>query len=345
MQAKELMTTDVVAVGADTPVNEIARLLLAHGISAVPVLDAAGEPIGMVSEGDLIGRDERARDARRDWWLSLLAEGEALNREFLESIHPAETTARHIMAAPVVTVSETADAREIAQVLAEYRIKRVPVVRDDGHIVGIISRADLLRALMAADTSSPAGHDANDRPNGLVARTIEEIDRHFLHPRNHNPDGSRNAPANPVLDDAERNLSAANLRRLVADFEHGRAVRHDRERQKAVLQRRARVKELIDHHIEDRNWQAILHRAHDAAEKGKTSLMILRFPSQLCSDGGRAVNAPTPDWPSTLRGEAAELYLRWAHELKPRGFRLNARVLEFPGGMPGDIGLFLVWDE
>jgi len=71
--------------------------------------------------------------------------------------------------------------------------------------------------------------------------------------------------------------------------------------------------------------------------------MLLRFPSQLCSDGGRAVNVPDPEWPSTLRGEAAEIYLRWSHDLKPQGFHLAARVADFPDGMPGDIGLFIVW--
>jgi hypothetical protein len=73
--------------------------------------------------------------------------------------------------------------------------------------------------------------------------------------------------------------------------------------------------------------------------------MLLRFPSQLCSDGGRAINVTEPDWPATLRGEAAEIYLRWERHLKPHGFHLTARVLEFPGGMPGDIGLFLSWGQ
>jgi len=72
---------------------------------------------------------------------------------------------------------------------------------------------------------------------------------------------------------------------------------------------------------------------------------MLRFPNQLCSDGGRAINIADPCWPAMLRGEAAELYLRWEQELKPEGFRLSAHVLDFPGGMPGDIGLFLVWGE
>jgi hypothetical protein len=60
-------------------------------------------------------------------------------------------------------------------------------------------------------------------------------------------------------------------------------------------------------------------------------------------DRGRAINSALPDWPTSLRGEAAEIYLRWERDLKPRGFHLIARVLDYPRGMPGDIGLFLAW--
>jgi len=89
----------------------------------------------------------------------------------------------------------------------------------------------------------------------------------------------------------------------------------------------------------------MLHKARQAAERGQTKMLLLRFPSQLCSDRGRAINVMEPNWPSTLRGEAAELYLRWECDLKPNGFHLAARVLDYPGGMPGEIGLFLVWGE
>jgi CBS domain containing-hemolysin-like protein len=94
------MTTRVVAVTPDTPTNKIAELLLEDGISAVPVVDGNGAPIGMVSEGDLIGRKEAARETRRDWWLGLLAGPTGLNADHLASLHAPERTAREIMRHP-----------------------------------------------------------------------------------------------------------------------------------------------------------------------------------------------------------------------------------------------------
>ena len=88
MKVRDVMTTAVVSVDTDTPVNAIAKILSERGISAVPVLDHGGAALGMVSEGDLIGRDDAARDARRDWWLTLLAEGEALARSISPSYKP-----------------------------------------------------------------------------------------------------------------------------------------------------------------------------------------------------------------------------------------------------------------
>jgi hypothetical protein len=132
---------------------------------------------------------------------------------------------------------------------------------------------------------------------------------------------------------------------LVRDHQRGEAQHREQARRAAAEQRQQAVKELIDHHIGDESWRAMLHNACQAAERGQTEFMLLRFPAQLCSDRGRAINAMDSDWPATLRGEAAELYLRWEHELKPNGFHLAARVLDYPDGMPGDVGLFLAWGE
>lgn len=325
------MTRDVVSVNPDTTVRAIARLMLDRGISAVPVVDGTGAPLGIVSEGDLIGRADADREARRDWWLALLAEGEALNPDFLTNLRAGEHVARDLMSAPVVTVAENTDAGEIGRLLQSYRIKRVPVVRD-GRVVGIVSRADLLRAL--AGRRQPAAL----HKDGYLAEVLAGVDERFFH---------RHQTEEPVLppppepDDA--GLMADDFRRLAEDFERSEVVHREEAQRAAAALRHRRVVELIDDHISDDRWRALVHQARQAAENGEKEFMLLRFPSQLCGDGGRAINVTEPGWPATLRGDAAEIYLRWERDLKPHGFHLAARVLEFPGGVPGDIGLSLIW--
>src|SRR5215470_1981768 len=146
MNARDVMSKPVVSVHPDTPTREIARLLVDKGISAVPVVDNGGAPIGMVSEGDLIRPERTARAAWRQSWLEIFAEGEPLAPELLSWLHSQHHTAHAVMSAPVITVSEDAELGEIARVLVTHRIKRVPVVRD-GRVTGIVARDDVLRAL------------------------------------------------------------------------------------------------------------------------------------------------------------------------------------------------------
>ena len=132
MKASDVMTRDVVSVAPDTSVRKVAAVLLSKGISAVPV--GAGAPLGIVSEGDLIGRKEAECEERQDWWLTILAEGEEVNRGLPANFNYQR--ASDLMSAPVITVSEETSLRDIAVILTSRRIKRVPVVRD-GRIVGI----------------------------------------------------------------------------------------------------------------------------------------------------------------------------------------------------------------
>ena len=148
MKAGDVMTSAVISATGETPVRDIAQLLLQNHISAIPILDKSGAPIGMVSEGDLIGRDETERNARREWWLALLAEGEALSPDFLSGFRRPERVASDIMSRPVITVAEDTDTGEIARLLAAHRIKRVPVVRN-GQVVGIVSRENCCACLRA----------------------------------------------------------------------------------------------------------------------------------------------------------------------------------------------------
>lgn len=141
-------------------------------------------------------------------------------------------------------------------------------------------------------------------------------------------------------------LSAEAFRGLAAAFEDAQVQHATDIEAVSVIQRRERVKALINQHVDDSKWRMLLHQARQVAERGKTEYLLLRFPSELCTDGARAINnPPNPNWPKTLQGEAMEIYARWRDQLRPLGFHLAARVLDFPNGKPGDVGLSLFWGE
>src|SRR5208337_2818677 len=205
-----------------------------------------------------------------------------------------------------------------------------------GHVVGIVSRADLLHALATPQPDAASPRPA-PRRRGFLLDMFGEYHRPAWEVI---PPQQDAASASPTA-----GLNAAAFRALIEDFQTGAAQHHDTARRTEAERRQNLAKELIDTHVTDDTWQGLLHRARQAAEAGEKECLLLRFPNELCTDGGRAIDVAEESWPTTLRGEAAELYLRWERELKRRGFRLSAGVLEYPGGMPGDIGLFLVWGE
>lgn len=80
-----------------------------------------------------------------------------------------------------------------------------------------------------------------------------------------------------------------------------------------------------------------------AADNGMTEVLVGRFPNQLCTDHGRAINQAEPGWEKTLTGLPKELFEFWEKYMKPRGYRVSFQVIDFPGGVPGDIGVTLKW--
>ena len=159
MQARDVMTTSIVTVAPETPVEAIAQLLLDKGVSAVPVVDAEGRALGIVSEGDLILRQENGSARHRSWWLDLFSGSDERARDYLKS---HGHTAADVMTKDIVSVAEDTSVAEIAALLEKRRIKRVPVLRDD-KLAGIVSRADLLRALAAHKAHMPGLTTADDR--------------------------------------------------------------------------------------------------------------------------------------------------------------------------------------
>ena len=160
MRAMDVMTTEVITVDEHASVQALAELLCDRGISGAPVVDANNRLVGIVSEGDLLHRaetgTERRAERRRSWWLASIASDMA--RDYVKS---HGRTVKEIMTRNVVSVGEMADLADIAMLLETSRIKRVPVVRD-GKLVGIVSRANLVRALAAASLP-PAAADGDDR--------------------------------------------------------------------------------------------------------------------------------------------------------------------------------------
>jgi len=153
------MTPDVVTAGPEARVDEIARLMLEHHISAVPVVDAAGRLQGIVSEGDLVRRVETTTAGRRAWWLELLADPAALARDYVKT-HGRRAT--DVMTRDVLTVGVDTPLEDVARLLESRRIKRVPVVRD-GRVIGIVSRAELIRGLAVRPTEPQPAGASDDR--------------------------------------------------------------------------------------------------------------------------------------------------------------------------------------
>lgn len=157
MQARDVMSSPVISVAETASVAEVAALLLRNGISAMPVLGAQGELVGIVSEGDLVRRVETGTERVPSWWLTLFGDVDDQAREYAKS---RGTRVVDVMSRDVVTVGEDAGIAEIAELLERHRIKRVPVVRD-GKVVGIVSRANLLQGLASHPAAAP-GEAASD---------------------------------------------------------------------------------------------------------------------------------------------------------------------------------------
>ncbi|CAB3789768.1 hypothetical protein LMG28614_02996 [Paraburkholderia ultramafica] len=152
MRAFDVMTSNVVSVRPDLSVREVARIFVEKRISGAPVVDAAGDIVGIISEGDLLRRVELGTDKRRRAsWLDLFSASDDA-RDYIKS-HGMKV--EDVMSREVVSVDEDTPISEVATLLETQRIKRVPVTRA-GKLSGIVSRANLIQAL-ASLAEEPAG--------------------------------------------------------------------------------------------------------------------------------------------------------------------------------------------
>jgi CBS domain-containing protein len=146
MKAADVMVSNVITVGVNASIGEVAAILLNNHISAAPVVDEKGELIGIVSEGDLIRRPEIGTAKRHSWWLELISNKWASATEYIKS-HSRKVA--DVMTRDVITAKPDTPLGDIASMLERNRIKRVPIV-EGGKLVGLVSRANILQALASA---------------------------------------------------------------------------------------------------------------------------------------------------------------------------------------------------
>ena len=140
-------------------------------------------------------------------------------------------------------------------------------------------------------------------------------------------------------------LSAKELMAKIANVEGEKASKamkaHEaaEAEKQALLDRLARPSGLSDDEVMEK--AAII--VNRAVENGMTSVQVFRFPNHVCTDNGRAINQAEEGWEQTLTGVPKEIYDFWQRQLKPRGYHMRFEIIDYPGGMPGDVGIFLSW--
>jgi CBS domain-containing protein len=160
---EEIMTRRVITVRPETTVQEAARLMFTHRVSGLPVVDAGGQVVGIVSDGDLIQRQRRPKV--KPWWRLFFENGEQLAREYRKVVG---LTVGDVMTRPALVISPVFGIETAAAVMDNRQIRRLPVVRD-GQLIGIVSRGDLVKALAASVEPPPAEAlvpDATPRADG-----------------------------------------------------------------------------------------------------------------------------------------------------------------------------------
>lgn len=148
---------------------------------------------------------------------------------------------------------------------------------------------------------------------------------------------STDKPADPVVP------SAAQLRMSIISKEMEEMAKQDKLRARKDEQLRAFTESFLTEHVTDDERAMIQKLVMNAAANNKFEALVYSFPSDLCTDSGRAINNRLPHWPETLQGKAKELYDRYVGIGKPQGYKLKATIINFPNGMPGDVGFFLNW--
>jgi CBS domain-containing protein len=181
MKAMDVMVRDVITIGPDDSIADAAKLIADNDVSALPVVDHDGHLVGIISEGDLMNREEIGAAIHHPWWIEAVTPGATLAAEFAKS-HGKRVA--EVMSEDVITATEDMPLAEIAAILERNRIKRVPIVRD-GELVGIVSRSNLVQA-MASNGGAPS--ESLDASRTIRAELLSRLE----HEQSWTDFGSRN---------------------------------------------------------------------------------------------------------------------------------------------------------
>lgn len=157
------------------------------------------------------------------------------------------------------------------------------------------------------------------------------------------PPGERQALAEALSPQPPRIPAATELLGLVHEAEDEEKEKARLARKAAAEERKRRIERLRHEPLSPRDVEAAVNHFIAAARRGDTKILAYRFPSEVCTDGGRAINNNLPNWPETLIGQPREVYDYWRRRLKPAGYHLTAKILDYPQGMPGDVGFIFSW--
>ena len=149
MQVIDIMSTKLITVGPKTSVRKVAEILVNHKISGVPVVDEEGKILGIVSEGDLV-RKEFAPELPDELCILGAVIYYSGLREYQDAFRKiAAISAEQLMTKKIISVKADDDVSEVAKILYEKHIKRVPVLDDEKHLLGIVSRRDIVKMMLA----------------------------------------------------------------------------------------------------------------------------------------------------------------------------------------------------
>jgi hypothetical protein len=137
--------------------------------------------------------------------------------------------------------------------------------------------------------------------------------------------------------------SASELRMILLKEQMAESKKREEQKGREESKVLAFTEDFLKNQVTEDEIAIVRRLVMNAVKDGKLEAMVYSFPSDLCTDSGRAINSSDPQWTTTLQGKAKEFYNRYMEFGKPQGFKLKAMIINFPGGMPGDVGFFLNW--